>query len=208
MTTKKPFYKKKWFIAVAALLVLGFIGSIFGLGDDETATETTAEPKTEETGRIEKTAEDKAEYEEKVLAEYLNRLQRYDNLVERHQYALTMFDQGADSQTTYDTLTGIAEDWRTLEMSYSEIKPLESYTKEDKDLHSKTMSSTANACAAMKRAAESIAKAIDKNDLSPSKVSAMEDEFILASNNLDEGLLALTTLNSAYGVEASVESIA
>lgn len=92
---KVPFYKKKWFIAIAVLFLIGSCSSLLGGGDEEKKTETKTEEVVSET-ETEKTVETEAVEEESELdvssLSPEERVQKYakevfkDNLIEVENY--------------------------------------------------------------------------------------------------------------------------
>lgn len=113
---KKPLFKRKWFIALVIIVLLGLIGGCMGGGEDEPATEPTA---TEATQSEETTTEATTEA---VPQEYQNALKKADTYVNMmymskagvYDQLTSEYGEGFDKDAAQYAVDNLDVDWNYI----------------------------------------------------------------------------------------------
>ena len=195
---KKPIYKRKWFIALAALLVLGAIGSFF-------EEEPTEAPEPAETAQAEEqpTQDFNMEsYKADVADVFTKHAQDFDLIRGNTQNTINSLSQDGDIYAAYEGVKNSSRAMESLRQRVSDMEAPDYLTKDQKELFGQVKTALYNASGYSRSAYDDLAKDLDKGDLSPSRIENQKEWTSMVDQEIIKYAASLAALNADVGYVA------
>lgn len=211
--TNKPFYTKKWFIIVVAILVLAAIGKMTGSGDkkkDDTSKDTkkvTEEVKeTKAPEKVEITEEMKADFSTNINDVLNAKIALYDNYQQIWSNTLTGIGEGTITTLDgYNTMKELKDVYAVLSNDINKIEAIKGMSSKQKDDLKETKSSFRSAISQNSLAVKKMLKMLDKGEVSNKELSKIQTNLQLAQEDIIEMAAYKATMELDFGLIETIE---